>query len=224
MAVSLDDTIISKPSPGVRQCRPSSKNLTHREIRTLPGRSAAEVLRTLVFQEREIQTLEARWYLMRIVPYRRSDDVIDGVVITFLDIHEQKTACEKIPELSRKFQNACRYAESIITTVREPFVVLDKSLQIVSANQSFYEFFKVSPRQAEGRRIYDFDDRQWNIPCFRQLLEQTIPQNHSLDGVHVEHDFASIGRRKMMGHACRIGGGADGEDLILLAFEDVTGK
>jgi two-component system CheB/CheR fusion protein len=161
---------------------------------------------------------------MRIVPYRRSDNVIDGVVITFLDIHEQKTAFEKIPELSRKFENACRYAESITTTMREPFVVLDKSLRVVSANQSFYEFFKVNPRQAEGRQLYELGDRQWDIPRLRELLDQTIAQNHSVDGFHVEHDFKGIGRRKMLVDACRIGGGAEGEGLILLAFEDVTEK
>ena len=108
--------------------------------------------------------------------------------------------------------------------MREPFVVLDKPLHIVSANQSFYGFFKVSHQQAEDRRIYDLNDRQWDIPCLRQLLAQTIAQSHSVDGFHVEHDFESIGRKKMLVNACRMGGGGEGEDLILLAVDDVTEK
>lgn len=47
---------------------------------------ALEVLRTLVFQEREAPTHDGRWYRVRIMPYRTQDNVIDGVVITFIDI------------------------------------------------------------------------------------------------------------------------------------------
>jgi chemotaxis methyl-accepting protein methylase/PAS domain-containing protein len=49
-----------------------------------------EVLRTLVFQEREVTTHDARWYRVRIMPYRTQENVIDGVVITFIDITEIK--------------------------------------------------------------------------------------------------------------------------------------
>jgi chemotaxis methyl-accepting protein methylase len=51
---------------------------------------ALEVLRTLVFQEKEVATHDGRWYRARIMPYRTQDNVIDGVVITFTDITEIK--------------------------------------------------------------------------------------------------------------------------------------
>ena len=51
---------------------------------------ASEVLRTLMFQEREITTHDGRWYRVRIMPYRTQDNVINGVVITFIDITEIK--------------------------------------------------------------------------------------------------------------------------------------
>lgn len=51
---------------------------------------ATEVLRTLMFQEREIATHDNRWYRVRIMPYRTQDNVINGVVITFIDITETK--------------------------------------------------------------------------------------------------------------------------------------
>lgn len=51
---------------------------------------ALEVLRTLVFQEKEVTTHDGRWYRARIMPYRTQDNVIDGVVITFFDITEIK--------------------------------------------------------------------------------------------------------------------------------------
>ncbi|MDO9579793.1 MAG: PAS domain-containing protein [Bacteroidales bacterium] len=39
----------------------------------------------------------------------------------------------------------CRYAESIVETVREPLLVLDADLKIISANRNFYRTFKVTP-------------------------------------------------------------------------------
>src|SRR3712207_4739942 len=36
--------------------------------------------------EREVHAQDNRWYLMRMLPYRTSDDHIDGVVLTFQDI------------------------------------------------------------------------------------------------------------------------------------------
>jgi hypothetical protein len=51
---------------------------------------AREVLRTLRFSEKETSAGGGRWFTVRIMPYRISDDVIDGVVITFIDISVAK--------------------------------------------------------------------------------------------------------------------------------------
>jgi two-component system CheB/CheR fusion protein len=51
---------------------------------------AQEVLHTLVFREREAKTYDGRWFRIRIMPYRTLDNLIDGVVITFIDITEIK--------------------------------------------------------------------------------------------------------------------------------------
>jgi two-component system CheB/CheR fusion protein len=49
-----------------------------------------EVLRTLVFSEKQVATTDGRWFSTRIMPYRTVDDVIGGVVITFANITETK--------------------------------------------------------------------------------------------------------------------------------------
>jgi len=51
---------------------------------------AHETLRTLVFSEKQILTSDGRWFSVRIMPYRRLDNVIDGAVITFVDITATK--------------------------------------------------------------------------------------------------------------------------------------
>jgi len=50
------------------------------------------VLRTLVFSERSIATHDGRWFTVRVMPYRTTDNRIDGVVITITDI----TAAKKV--------------------------------------------------------------------------------------------------------------------------------
>jgi two-component system CheB/CheR fusion protein len=52
---------------------------------------AREVLRTLVFSEKQITTRDGRWFTVRIMPYRTMEDVIGGVVITFAEITAAKT-------------------------------------------------------------------------------------------------------------------------------------
>lgn len=51
---------------------------------------ACEVLRTLVFSEKQISTTDGRWYAVRIMPYRTREEVIGGVVITFSNITAAK--------------------------------------------------------------------------------------------------------------------------------------
>jgi len=51
---------------------------------------AQAVLKTLVFIEKEITADNNRWFMVRIMPYRTQDNVIDGVVITFINISEAK--------------------------------------------------------------------------------------------------------------------------------------
>jgi len=51
---------------------------------------AQETLRTLIFCEKQIRDLGGKWFSVRIMPYRRLDNVIDGIVITFVDITATK--------------------------------------------------------------------------------------------------------------------------------------
>ncbi|MBE0485467.1 chemotaxis protein CheB [Marinobacter sp.] len=51
---------------------------------------ALQTLNTLAVSEKQITTIDDRWFSVRIIPYRRLDNVIDGVVITLVDITETK--------------------------------------------------------------------------------------------------------------------------------------
>jgi len=180
------------------------------------------VLDTLISREMEVSSKEGRWYLMRILPYRTLENVIEGAVITFVDITVQKEMQEQLRELAQAAQAARDYAESIVDTIREPLVVLDAGLRVVSASQSFYAVFQVRPEETEGRLIYELGNRQWDIPQLRELLEDILPQYNSFKDFRVTHNFETIGKRDMLLNAQEVRQEASGERLILLAIEEVA--
>jgi PAS domain-containing protein len=90
---------------------------------------------------------------------------------------------------SRIQESASReYAESIIDTVREPLIILDQDLRVVTASHSFYEFFKVKPEETERQLIYNLGNKQWDIPKLRELLEDILPKEATFDNYEVEHE------------------------------------
>ncbi len=173
------------------------------------------VLDSLVPFETEVQSKTGDWYLLRIRPYRTVDNVIEGAVITFVDITQGKQVEEALRE-------ARDFAESIVATVREPLLVLDEDWQVVSANRAFYRTFRAEPDETLGHVLYDLGNRQWDIPALRQLLEDILPQNTTFDDFEVTHAFEQIGRRTMLLNARCILSEAGQTRLILLAIEDVT--
>ena len=176
---------------------------------------ARQVLDTLVPAEAEVETDDGRWYSVRILPYRTSGNAIDGAVITFLDINPQK-------ELQDELRHALAYANSILDTMREPMVVLDGDMRVLSVNQAFYRVFQVSPEQTEGRLLCDLGDGQWDIPDLRRLLESVLPEDSVFEDFLVEDDFPGIGRRRIALNARRLRL-TDGETArVLLAMEDIT--
>ena len=176
-----------------------------------------ESLRTLALKERVVRHRDGLWYLARTLPYRTVDNVIDGVVIAFIDITVQKRAQDAL-------QDALAFAEGIVETAHEPLVVLDADLRVVTANTSFYQVFKTSRGDVEKKRIYDLGNQQWNIPALKELLEKILPESVPLKDFEVAHDFPEIGRKRMLLNARRIRQHGVKTRLILLAIEDITGR
>ncbi len=129
---------------------------------------------------------------------------------------------DKSSNEEKRLQEALEYSDAIIATVREPLLVLDKELRIITANRSFYRTFQVKPAETEKRLIYDLGNRQWDIPGLRDLLENILPMNNAFEDFEVEHDFKSIGRKTMLLNARKIYRKMNHVEMILLAFEDIT--
>lgn len=160
---------------------------------------------------------------MRIMPYRTLDNIIGGVVATFTEITGVKRLEASLRE-NEVIQEACRFAESIVETIREPLLILDADLRVVSANQSFYRTFQVSPEETKNSFLYELGNRQWDIPELRRLLGDILPKNNQINDFRIDHVFPKIGRRVIILNARRLMRKDIGTQMILLAVEDVAGR
>ncbi|MBS3028368.1 MAG: PAS domain-containing protein [Dolichospermum sp. DET50] len=173
-----------------------------------------EVIRTLNFKTQEVQDQNGHWYDLRIRPYRTLDDKIDGAVVVVVDIDELKHGADQLIA-SRD------YSEAIVDTVRQSLVVLDIDLRVVTANQFFYDTFRVVREATENCLIYEIGNGQWNIAKLRSLLEEVLPQQNQFQDVEVEHNFEEIGSKVMLLNARQMPQIGD-KTLILLVIEDIT--
>jgi two-component sensor histidine kinase len=120
--------------------------------------------------------------------------------------------------------DACALAQSIVDTVREPVIVLDKGLRVIAASRSFYSAFEVSPEETQGKLLYALGDGQWDIPKLRLLLEKIIPEHGVMTDYEVEHEFPHLGARIMRLNARQVFYKEGAETTILLGIEDVTAR
>ena len=148
------------------------------------------------------------------------------LVIELTDLRSQCAALEKSITENKSAKlvalEVTRYAESIVETVREPLLVLDANLKIISVNRNFYATFKINPANTIGRFIYDLGNRQWDIPKLRELLENILPKKEVFNGFEVEHTFQNIGHKIMLLNARQIYRKDIDSKIILLAIEDIT--
>jgi PAS domain S-box-containing protein len=150
-------------------------------------------------------------------PIRNDQGEVAGVVLVFRDSSERRRH-------ERVAQQSLHYAENIIATLREPFVVLDKSLRVLTANAAFYRAFQASKEETEGRFVYDLGNGQWDIPQLRMLLVQVVNDSHPVEDFEVEHSFPALGIRNMLLNARRFPPESNDPELVLLAIEDITDR
>lgn len=95
---------------------------------------ALEVLRTLVFIQKEIPARDGRWFLVRIMPYRTHDDRIDGLVLTFINITDHKRLEEKLLENEKMFH-------LLLGATPDIKVILSDDMKVLEFNPEAELFF-----------------------------------------------------------------------------------
>ena len=177
---------------------------------------ANTVLKNLSSYEEEVTTADGVWYMVRCIPYRTLDNVIDGVVFTFTDV-------TRLKQSQQAMLHARNFAEDIVNTVQTSLLVLSSELKVISANRAFYETFRVAPEKTTGRSLTELGNGQWNIASLVEILDDVLRKDTYVEKFEVKHEFPEIGPKVMSINARRISGTESEHYLsILLAIDDVT--
>jgi nitrogen-specific signal transduction histidine kinase len=127
----------------------------------------------------------------------------------------------KIIDADEIWQVAFTYIKTVVDTVREPFLILDGNLRVLSANRTFYTIFLTTAEETEKKLVYKLGNGQWNVPKLKILLEDILPKNTHFDDFRVEHDFPQIGHKVMVINARKVFTPKK-EEIIMMAIEDIT--
>ena len=114
------------------------------------------------------------------------------------------------------------YYESILSTLHEPMLVLDKNMRIKSVNKVFCKLFQVTEEDSIGISVYKLGNQQWNIPRLHELLEVIIPDDNSIHDFELVNIFPILGEKTMLLNAKKIIRNNEDEELIVLTISDIT--
>ncbi len=117
-----------------------------------------DVLKTLIPREVEVQTTEGAWYKMRILPYRTMDNRIDGAVLTFASITEQKQAQHVLSNANLEMEQAWLLIRKIFDMNSDPLVVLDQEGKMITANTAFADIMETRPDEIKGMDIFKINN------------------------------------------------------------------
>lgn len=119
---------------------------------------------------------------------------------------------------------ASSYSNAIITTLREPLIVLDKAQRVKTANASFYKIFNVEEKEIEGKLFYEIQNHQFDDVRLRSLLEKILPLKNRIEDFEIILNFSPDIQRTILLNAQQIINDHTAEQLILLVLEDITEK
>jgi signal transduction histidine kinase/PAS domain-containing protein len=167
-----------------------------------------------VSSQGEVRDANGSWFVLRIEPYKESDQQIAGAVLTLTNVTAVRVSLEQAV-YERE------YAKAIINTVIDPLVVLDEDLQIQTANHAFYAKFQVSREETQGVRLYELGNTDWSIRL-RTFLLDSHSANGQFDAIEAEHEFPTIGPRTVLLNARRLSREGNLGQMTLLSIHDLT--
>jgi PAS domain S-box-containing protein len=112
--------------------------------------------------------------------------------------------------------------QCIVDTIRDPLVVLEHDMTIVTASKAFLTIFEITQAEAHGRRISELGQRQWDVLALRHLMEKVLPENKPIENFEIEDNFPGLGRRIFNLNARKMSQQGNLAHRMLLVFEDIT--
>jgi len=167
--------------------------------------TALEVLKTSRYKELEISGKDGRWYKLRIRPYKSAHEKTEGIVLALLDADVAKRALLQLQDV-----------------MEQSLVILDSELRVQSANGRFYELFRLTPKQTQGRPFRDLCGGQWNRGRLNALLEAALRRDERFHGFEVDGRFPRLGQRLMSLTAVRVPNEGRAAHTLFVTITDIT--
>jgi two-component system, chemotaxis family, CheB/CheR fusion protein len=149
-------------------------DFTHQLIYEDFARDVRTVLSELAPMRREVRSRKDCWYDVRMRPYRTTDDRIDGVVITFVDITERR----KTEDALRESEYQLRQQKRLVEMSREPIHIWDFDGGIVDWNRGCEELYGYSREESVGKRKDQLLQTDVLGSSLREMNEQLVEQGH----------------------------------------------
>ena len=133
------------------------------------------VLDTLIPRDIQVQTIEGKWYNMIIQPYRTVDNVIEGAVMTFVDITEAKHAKDglAISEIHYRM---------LFETAREGILIVDgETGKIQNVNPFLLDLFGYPAAQFLKKEIWSIGFLKNIIPDKNAFAELQLKEKDSYE-------------------------------------------
>lgn len=172
----------------------------------------AEVLDTLGAREIEVQDRAGHWYLLRVRPYRTTENKIDGLVVVLVDIDQLRRSQQEL-------RDARDFARSIIESVPLPLAVVDTEFRIRFTNEAFCTLAGSASPGLESRYLPDLAGVLWGMEQpLRSMLEGL--QGDEPKSFAFEHKSSGEDPRIFLTRGCVLR--PDGDQFLLVTFEDIT--
>ena len=167
--------------------------------------------------EHDFPTIGRRTMLVNARKIFRPGDHDGFILLAIEDVSEERAART---ESKRNWQ----LTQSIVDTIRDPLVVLENDMTIVTASKAFLTMFGITEAETHGRRISELGQHQWDVPALRHLMEKVLPENKPIENFEIEDNFPGLGLRVFNLNARKISQPGNHAHRMLLVFEDITGR
>jgi two-component system CheB/CheR fusion protein len=132
------------------------------------------------------------------------------------------TINEELQLRNSDLKESVEFTKAIVETIREPLVVLNTDLRILTANYAFFATFHLTQDEVEGYYLYEIGGSMFDIPELRSQMRKTAAKNDSFQDFRLTHSFPGLGSKILMLNAMRMTGESGRKSRILLAIEDAS--
>jgi two-component system CheB/CheR fusion protein len=149
---------------------------------------------------------------VRILPYRTTENIIDGLAINFININKLKVA-----EL---YAHQAYLMTAIVNTVPQPMLVLDHKLCISLVNPAYLKNYGLNHDDFIGQSLFSIHNSAFNTAALRDLLNHTISHNQAFTDFKIDVLLPLTGIKSLLLTGCTLKLSPDIPPHILLSINE----